>query len=212
MRHGRLDRGGNMSIADLVKTLTEKRIELSVKDGRLRYRAVREALDTELLAEIRRHKAELIEYFHDRTEEDRTEDGRTEDDFPLSHSQEALWFLYELDRDAVAYSIAFAARLSRDLDVNALKAALHRLHERHEMLRTRFGAVQGAPYQRIARHAAAELTVTAVDGWSHDAVDRHVAELADQPFDLESGPVVRWHLLTGAVNGAAPTPMLLFVA
>src|SRR5262245_18620025 len=67
---------------------------------------------------------------------------------PLSFAQQRLWFLDRLDAAAsAAYHVPAALRLSGRLDLAALQAALNRIVERHEALRTRFawtddGAVQ----------------------------------------------------------------------
>ncbi|HET8775595.1 MAG TPA: condensation domain-containing protein, partial [Thermoanaerobaculia bacterium] len=67
---------------------------------------------------------------------------------PLSLAQQRLWFLDQLDHAAGAsYQLSAALRLTGRLDVAALQATLDRLVARHEILRTRFIAVDGLPYQ-----------------------------------------------------------------
>src|SRR5690242_9031317 len=66
---------------------------------------------------------------------------------PLSHAQQGMYFLYQLQESSSAYHVPLAWRVNGALDVEALHAALNDVIARHEALRTRFestpdGAVQ----------------------------------------------------------------------
>ncbi|MGO4778142.1 phosphopantetheine-binding protein, partial [Lysobacter sp. 2RAB21] len=72
---------------------------------------------------------------------------------PLSFAQQRLWFITQMDQAAsAAYHIAGGMRLHGPLDVQALQAALDRIAQRHEALRTRFEVVDGQPVQKIVGH------------------------------------------------------------
>ncbi|WP_028467018.1 non-ribosomal peptide synthetase, partial [Nisaea denitrificans] len=195
-----------MTIAEFVKSLAERRVELSLTDGQIRYHGPSEALVEEVLTEIRDRKSDLIDYL-----------GRVPENLPpgtepLSVGQEALWFLYELDRQSTAYNTLFAARMRRDLDIGALQAAIDKLTERHDGLRSRFATADGKPFRAVTPPAPVDLQTTDVTSWSPAEVEEAIAEFADIPFDLEAAPPVRWHLFTGVTNGTLPTPVLAFVA
>ncbi|WP_375540258.1 amino acid adenylation domain-containing protein [Nocardia sp. XZ_19_385] len=68
---------------------------------------------------------------------------------PLSLAQQRMWFLNRFDPDSAASNIPFAIRLSGDLHVEALQAAVADLIDRHESLRTVYPAVDGTGYQSI---------------------------------------------------------------
>src|SRR5205085_12064129 len=71
-----------------------------------------------------------------------------EHDLRLSSAQERLWFLDRFTSSSSAYNIAGAARLSGELDKNALKKSLNEILRRHELLRASFVEVNGKPVQK----------------------------------------------------------------
>ncbi|WP_345029090.1 amino acid adenylation domain-containing protein [Kutzneria kofuensis] len=111
---------------------------------------------------------------------------------PLSFAQQRLWFLHRLEGGSATYNVPFVLRLSGELDVEALRAALADVVDRHEALRTIFPTADGVPYQHILPTTAFELAVRSVTG---SEVDSIVDELVRTVFDLEAGPVLRAELL-----------------
>ncbi|MEO1353029.1 MAG: amino acid adenylation domain-containing protein, partial [Cyanobacteria bacterium J06635_15] len=121
----------------------------------------------------------------------RTDHGK----LPLSWAQERLWFLNQLEGVGATYNIAGAVRITGDLDINALQQALSAIARRHEVLRTSFKTVDGAPLQVI--HPEATLNINVVDLGQLDVAERETVlheqvELeAITPFDLEISPLIR---------------------
>src|SRR5687768_15650131 len=60
------------------------------------------------------------------------------DRLPLSHAQERLWFLEQLEPVKGAYNLGMALRIEGWLDATALQLGLCELVRRHESLRTHF--------------------------------------------------------------------------
>lgn len=102
----------------------------------------------------------------------------------LTAAQARLWFVDQFDPNAVAYNVAFVARLSGDPDPARLRRAVDLLAQRHEILRWRVREVDGAPEAHLV-NTAPGLTVR-----DCDAVDRAraVDELSAHRFDLAEGP------------------------
>ncbi len=113
---------------------------------------------------------------------------------PLSFAQQRLWFLGELEGPSATYNIPVALRLSGELDVTALRAALADLVARHEVLRTVYRALDGEPYQQVlaAADAVLELPVTSA---CESELAAQLAEVAGIPFDLSRDLPVRARLL-----------------
>ncbi|HEX2092677.1 MAG TPA: amino acid adenylation domain-containing protein, partial [Longimicrobiaceae bacterium] len=130
---------------------------------------------------------------------------------PLSFAQERLWVIDRLDPGGSAYNMPFTLRLRGELDVDALRATLDALVERHQSLRTVFPAVNGRPVQVVRPAEGVPLHVEELDGVSGEereaAALRRAEEEAWRSFDLAAGPLFRATLLR-----IAPDDHLLVLA
>ncbi|MEU2036932.1 amino acid adenylation domain-containing protein, partial [Nocardia amamiensis] len=68
---------------------------------------------------------------------------------PLSSAQQRMWFLNQFDTGSAAYNVPMAVRLTGDLDVAALRAAIADVVNRHEILRTVYPQTAQGPVQVI---------------------------------------------------------------
>ncbi|MGW6661420.1 condensation domain-containing protein, partial [Rhodococcus sp. NPDC055024] len=112
---------------------------------------------------------------------------------PLSPAQSRMWFLNRFDPDSSAYNMPVVLRLSGDLDVSALAAAVGDLVRRHEVLRTVYPEVDGIGFQRILSpdDAPVELTTERV---SEGVLLERVSEVLGASFDVTSEIPMRAHL------------------
>ncbi|MFB7476832.1 amino acid adenylation domain-containing protein [Kitasatospora sp. NPDC056184] len=108
---------------------------------------------------------------------------------PLSYAQQRLWFLHQLDGPSPVYTIPTALRLTGEVDVAALDAALQDLAARHEILRTVIVADEEGAHQVVRPDARVPFTVAPTADLGRD-----VAEAVRQPFDLEDEIPVRARL------------------
>ncbi|AVH20748.1 non-ribosomal peptide synthetase [Nocardia cyriacigeorgica] len=115
---------------------------------------------------------------------------------PLSYAQQRMWFLNRFDPDSAVNNIPVAVRLSGRLDVDALRAAVRDLAERHEVLRTRYPEVDGEGYQLVLPigdpRAIPALTVEPA---TEAQVPELVAAAVTAGFDVTAAPPVRLRLL-----------------
>ncbi|WP_322014135.1 non-ribosomal peptide synthetase [Paraburkholderia sp. J12] len=116
---------------------------------------------------------------------------------PLSHAQQRLWFLWNLQRGSSAYHMAGALRLRGGLDVPAVRASFGALVSRHESLRTTFAAgPDGQATQTIGNDARFDWReIDLGDTNAQQNVEETCASLATEPFDLTTGPLLRVGLL-----------------
>ncbi len=123
--------------------------------------------------------------------------------FPLSFSQQRLWFIDRFEPGGSTYVLADALLLRGRLDIAALARALAEIVRRHEALRTVFElATDGPlaePVQRVVPAVAPRLGVAELSGlapaWREEELQRLMRAEAQTPFDLARGPQLRARLL-----------------
>ncbi|MBF6170576.1 non-ribosomal peptide synthetase [Nocardia blacklockiae] len=122
---------------------------------------------------------------------------------PLSLAQQRLWILNRFAEHAAAYNMPLAVELTGPLDIEALRAGLVDVLERHESLRTTFpdapigdtpAAVQG-PVQVVHPAAEIPLSLDPIDATGTDALAL-ATEYAGYGFDLRSQAPIRVALYT----------------
>ena len=105
---------------------------------------------------------------------------------PLSSSQERMWFLHQLEPSGSAYNVSGAVEITGPLDADALRESFSALSARHEVLRTRYDTLDGAPRVTIAEQAPLEVPL--LDLSAHVDAEaqalRAACELASRPFDV----------------------------
>jgi hypothetical protein len=116
--------------------------------------------------------------------------------FPLSHGQQAMWFLYQMAPQSVAYNIYTTVRISSSLDLGAWHRAWLRIVERHQALRTTYTKRDGQPVQVVHLYQEVDVKVTDASSWSDDYLKKQILAEAECPYNLETGPVLRVHLFT----------------
>ncbi|MYV64926.1 hypothetical protein GT043_02930, partial [Streptomyces sp. SID2131] len=109
--------------------------------------------------------------------------GERPDELPLSHAQQRLWVVQQIECTSAAYNFPLVLRLRGPLDADAWEAALADVTARHEALRTVFAERDGRVFQRVlpageARPAVERLTATG------DELPGLVDTAVNRPFDL----------------------------
>lgn len=114
--------------------------------------------------------------------------------YRTSFAQQRLYFLQQLEPWNSAYNMTETFRLRGDLRLGALASALSLVADRHEMLRSRFLAVNGVPEQIILSDPCSSLprmidfTAYPLDAAKRRASSR-IRTAASTPFNLHRGPL-----------------------
>lgn len=181
-----------MTIVEELQDLALNGWRFWLDDGRLRYRAPDTADTRPVLDALRARRDDIVAAL--------SHDPRLTDIAPLSDGQRALWFLWRLAPESVAYNQSLPLRITdaTHADPDRWRAACARLVERHPVLRTRYGARDGEPWQQVID--------APIDWREHSASDEAsftaaIREAHDRPFDLAAAAPVRftWIARPGAL-------------
>ncbi|MFF3327919.1 condensation domain-containing protein, partial [Streptomyces sp. NPDC002889] len=156
--------------------------------------SIRALFSTPRVAEV----ARLIDAPAGRTRVALTPRPRPEE-LPLSFEQQRMWFLNRLEGagDGAAYNMPLALRMSGELDVAALEAALGDVADRHESLRTIFPEADGAPRQQVLEGTAGGPPLVVVET-TEDQLPQMLAAHMGRGFDVSVDLPWRVRLLTFA--------------
>ncbi len=124
------------------------------------------------------------------------------DTVAVSLAQQGVWLLDRMRGDNSGHVIAAALRVSGELDVPALRAALTDLLARHEALRTTVSPGAEGPEGHVQPPGPFPLDVRRADPPDRSSAElpRLIAELAATPIDPGIVPLIRGTLLTLGPN------------
>jgi len=131
-----------------------------------------------------------------------TRDDPARTTFPLSFSQERLWFFEQLFPGTAVYNWPFAWPLDFAIPGDAARKMLNDLVERHEILRTTYRLVDNVPMQCVAPPAPAYVLFHDFSG-SPDPFAEVQASLVNYgqiAFDLAHGPLCKFYFFRTGEN------------
>jgi amino acid adenylation domain-containing protein len=115
---------------------------------------------------------------------------------PLTESQTEIWLAAQMgDEASCAFNESVSLRLRGALDEAALRRSLALLFERHDALRTAFGATGETMWVRPPRAPELALQDLSAHAEPESALEGFIAEDASRPFDLVNGPPARVQLV-----------------
>ncbi|MBX3327338.1 MAG: amino acid adenylation domain-containing protein, partial [Nitrospira sp.] len=118
---------------------------------------------------------------------------------PLSYSQQRMWLMYQLAPESTAYNMPFASRQMGRLDKAALRSTIDAICRRHEAFRTTFRMKGEGPVQMIQPFRSPHWIEVTLRHLPSEERQQQAARLvereANQPFDLEHGPLARFLLI-----------------
>jgi amino acid adenylation domain-containing protein len=173
-----------MNAVDFLQDLALANWRFWIEDGRLKYRAPRDAVTPSLLAQLKQYKSEIFHLLENAPEELNL--------CQLSYGQRALWFLWELAPHSSAYNLSLPLRIHQHADADAWLEACRLLLKQHPMLRTIFPRKNEKPVQQVKTKDAPNWVKLDAAGWSEARLLSEMATAHEEPFDLERGPVARF--------------------
>jgi non-ribosomal peptide synthetase component F/thioesterase domain-containing protein/acyl carrier protein len=193
-----------MSLDTLLSELRHRNVSLWLEGDRLRYRAAKDSLTPELLAQMKAQKPEIIAFLQGVATSSSSQlppivPIDRQGPVPLSFAQQRFWFLHQFEPNSSSNNMPVVVRFTGILDAAALERSVQAVVQRHEVLRAKFPAVAGQPTQVIAPEVTLTLPITDLQHLSEAARDQEAFRLATEeahrPFDLENGPILRVLLL-----------------
>lgn len=118
---------------------------------------------------------------------------------PLSHAQQQMWFLYQLNPGSASYSVPNIMRFLLDVDIDILNRVLSEIILRHEILRTNFSAIDGEPFQVINEPENVLIPVIDLtelpEATRNTVAEKRTQEQIKKTWDLENGSLFRYLLI-----------------
>ncbi|GAA3804166.1 hypothetical protein GCM10022403_042630 [Streptomyces coacervatus] len=121
---------------------------------------------------------------------------------PLSHAQQAQWFLHALAPGSGAYNTGVAVRVRSAVDIRALRQAVTAIGPRHGMLRSRYAEADGRPVRVESDTGPVRLTERACTGAGEEELRAAVRAELGVPFSLRDEVPFRFVLLTRSPEDA----------
>ena len=114
----------------------------------------------------------------------------------LSRGQEAMWLIYQIAPENVAYNIFITAKIYSYLEIPVVNRVWQKIIEKHPILRTTYTTHEGKPVQQVNQHENFLVEVIDASEWSEDRLREKIYVIADTPFNLEKDSVLRVNLFT----------------
>lgn len=172
-----------------LKNRVDQDLRLNVSFGSLLKGSAVSQLAVELLGQLTAQAEESA------SRRARTSVTTAANEYPLSSTQQALWFLQQMAPASTLYNVAVAMCAKSALDAAIARNTFRTLVQRHDSLRTTFRLRNEQPVQQVQTDF--EVCFAEVDGtrWDNLELRRQLVEAAHCPFDLGLGPVVRAYLV-----------------
>ncbi|MCJ8273674.1 MAG: condensation domain-containing protein, partial [Psychrosphaera sp.] len=179
-----------MMAKKLLESCWKKGIKLSLngESGEsLTFTAPEGVMNESIIEQIKDHKPALLtllqqqpDYFNVR---------------PLSANEQALWFLYRLDPNSVAYNMAYAIELKNNYSDDTIKAVFSQLMQAHPNLCRNYieckGEREGQPCQSLEISPAPALEIAEYQQADQQQIKQWVNEQADRPLAPDNNKTCR---------------------
>jgi polyketide synthase PksN len=186
---------------EFLVSLAGKGVKLSIEGDQLNCYARQGALTEDIKIGIGRYRPEILELLRKQQREPATRARVSAQPaaprrFPLSAGQKGLYVLHELAPESGAYNVPLCFRSRGGVDVNLLAQAWDLVLERYPILTAKIVEQDGVLYHCLdpaCKTTVMQQPITCSDG---PELLEFLRARAQQPFDLETGPLTRLELFT----------------
>lgn len=197
-------------IENLLGSLNEIGCRVWSEDGDLLVKVSKAGITEELKAQLRTNKKDVLEYLNAALNAPAPRLAEAIPTLPpgstpvISHAQQRLWFLAQLEGASASYNMPAALKLNGMLNVEILRQTFRVLIERHQTLRLCFpniedesvnseGGIQEIPlYDPLIVTDLSHLP----EAQQQLEIQQHQQTQTTRPFDLAEGKLLRLNLLT----------------
>ena len=120
-------------------------------------------------------------------------------EFPLTFSQQRLWFLDQLQPGKPVYNIPIIVNISGQFNILAFERSINEVIRRHEILRTFFQIKNGVPVQIICTSLNLNIPVVDLSHLAEEIRETAAMQLANEDaklsFNLSIPPLTRFTVL-----------------
>ncbi|KZN34198.1 hypothetical protein N480_21580 [Pseudoalteromonas luteoviolacea S2607] len=189
-----------LSKSELKKFLIDaksRKINFSVKDGRLTSSAPEGAIKPEDREVVKGNKDALIELLSTSGLSRKIEPKPRGEDLVLSSAQNRLWFIDKLQGSTPQYNISVALEYTSNLDVGLLTDVFTTIINRHQVLRTVYRDRGKDALQYVIPMSEVKFAINVVDltsatgDISDENVQEAISEEVVQPFNLQQDLMLR---------------------
>ena len=180
-----------MTVEELLVDLARRGIQVWTEGDNLNVRVPKGTLSLALRTALTECKPEIMWHLsHGHA------NGTGVREYPLSYGQRTFWFYYQMAPSSAAYNVMHAAWIRSDLDIARLRRAFQLLVDLHSPLRTTYTTAAVSPSSGSSPiRPSRSRSPMPPHGTGTPSTDR-LQEIADRPFDLEQGPVLRVRIFT----------------
>ncbi|WP_231102259.1 condensation domain-containing protein, partial [Pseudoalteromonas luteoviolacea] len=195
---------------EVYSKITALGVKVYLEEGVLKAKAPKGKICPDAIQLIKNNKEELIEYLTSKTVDKKVKridrSNNTERLYPLSFTQQSLWFIDKLHGGSAEYNMSVAYEIKPGLDIDLMKQVFNTIIKRHEVLRTVYVENDGEVNQYIRPMSEVNFEITFQDLSEYEekqqAISNTIIAERNKAFDLAHDLMIRVSYVVSNQNKA----------